>query len=137
MLRTLKQCQLTLEFLASLKKEVKWHGRSENEAAHYCNDCEVSMCESRINSARLPRSTLISTGSRMFLIILYCFQVEVFNFLYVSEQNKSHVVHCLDCARKINPRLDGFVVLNQYRMEELMETYDNFQPGSPVSFFFI
>ena len=61
MLRTLKQCQLTLEFLASLKKEVKWHGRSENEAAHYCNDCEVSMCETRINSARLLRSTLISS----------------------------------------------------------------------------
>ena len=70
----------------------------------------------------------------MFSIFCLCsFQLEVFNFLYVSEQNKSHIVHCLDCARKINPRLDGFVVLNQYRMEELMETYDNFQPGSPVS----
>ncbi len=42
LLRTLRQCELTREFLASLKKEVKWHGRSEGEAAHYCNGCEVS-----------------------------------------------------------------------------------------------
>ena len=42
MLRTLRQCELTREYLASLKKEVKWHGRSDNEAAHYCNDCEVN-----------------------------------------------------------------------------------------------
>ncbi len=60
-------------------------------------------------------------------------QVEVFNFLYIAEHNKSHVVYCLDCARKISPRLDNFVVLNQYKMEELMETYDSFQPGVPVS----
>ncbi len=39
--RTLHQCQLMLEFLESVKKELKWHGRQEHETAHYCNDCEV------------------------------------------------------------------------------------------------
>lgn len=42
LLRTLRQCQMTLDFLKELKKEVKWHGRGKNEAAHYCTNCEVS-----------------------------------------------------------------------------------------------
>ena len=38
--------------MENLGLEVKWHGRVENEAAHYCNVCEVSypahaMCGSR------------------------------------------------------------------------------------------
>ena len=60
-------------------------------------------------------------------------QVEVFNFLFVTEQDKKHVVHCLDCARKISPTLNNLVVLNQYKMAELMEVYDSFQLGSTVS----
>ncbi|XP_054709172.1 lysine-specific demethylase 6A-like [Uloborus diversus] len=43
LLRTLRQCQMTLEFLKELKKEVKWHGRGKNEAAHYCVGCEVEV----------------------------------------------------------------------------------------------
>ena len=31
------------DFVHSLRKEVKWHGRTENEAAHYCNDCDVEV----------------------------------------------------------------------------------------------
>ncbi len=65
------------------------------------------------------------------------FQFEVFNFLYVTEQDKKFVVHCFECARKINSKLDGFVVLNQYGMEELMEVYDNFQLGTVVSNIFL
>ena len=38
--------------MENLGLEVKWHGRVENEAAHYCNVCEVNypahaMCGSR------------------------------------------------------------------------------------------
>ena len=40
--RTLKQTALIIEFVTSLGKEVKWHGRQESESAHYCNNCEVS-----------------------------------------------------------------------------------------------
>ncbi|CAL1276391.1 unnamed protein product [Larinioides sclopetarius] len=43
LLRTLRQCQMTLDFLKELKKEVKWHGRGKNEAAHYCTNCEVEV----------------------------------------------------------------------------------------------
>lgn len=44
LLRTLRQCQLTLEFVKSLGLDVKWHGRNKNEASHYCGTCEVCFC---------------------------------------------------------------------------------------------
>nr|XP_046266809.1 lysine (K)-specific demethylase 6B, b isoform X2 [Scatophagus argus]XP_046266810.1 lysine (K)-specific demethylase 6B, b isoform X2 [Scatophagus argus]XP_046266811.1 lysine (K)-specific demethylase 6B, b isoform X2 [Scatophagus argus] len=61
----------------------------------------------------------------------YCNEcdVEVFNLLFVTSENsskKSYVVHCEDCARVKSPSLAGVVVLEQYRMEELMKTYDSF-----------
>jgi len=59
----------------------------------------------------------------------------VFNILLVLEQDKKHIVHCLNCARKVSPALDKFVILNQYRLDELIEVYDSFQLGSIVSCF--
>lgn len=56
-------------------------------------------------------------------------QVEVFDLLFVTSENsskKSYVVHCEDCARAKSPGLAGVVVLEQYRIEELMKTYDSF-----------
>lgn len=56
-------------------------------------------------------------------------QVEVFDLLFVTSENstkKSYVVHCEDCARAKNPTMGGVVVLEQYRIEELMRTYDSF-----------
>lgn len=56
-------------------------------------------------------------------------QVEVFNLLFVTSENssrKTYVVHCEDCARLRSQNLSGVVVLEQYRMEELMNVYDNF-----------
>ncbi|XP_046481518.1 histone demethylase UTY isoform X1 [Neodiprion pinetum] len=58
----------------------------------------------------------------------YCGQceIEVFNILFIREQEKRHVVHCMDCARKQAPSLEGFVCLEEYRMSDLMAVYDNF-----------
>uniref|UniRef100_A0A3Q4GLA8 [histone H3]-trimethyl-L-lysine(27) demethylase n=1 Tax=Neolamprologus brichardi TaxID=32507 RepID=A0A3Q4GLA8_NEOBR len=61
----------------------------------------------------------------------YCNEcdVEVFNLLFVTSENnsrKSYVVHCEDCARHRNPSLTNVVVLEQYRIEELMNVYDSF-----------
>ncbi|CAI5644093.1 unnamed protein product [Oreochromis niloticus] len=61
----------------------------------------------------------------------YCNEcdVEVFNLLFVTSENsskKTYVVHCEDCARAKNPSLTGVVVLEQYRIEELMKIYDSF-----------
>ncbi len=64
--------------------------------------------------------------------VFLCFvlvQVEVFNLLFVTSENgsrKMYVVHCEDCARQRNPNFSNVVVLEQYRMEELMSMYDSF-----------
>jgi len=81
-----------MEYVNSHGRDIRWHGRGSNEAAHYCVNCEL----------------------------------EVFNILFVREVEKKHVVHCLDCARKISETLEEFVILEEYRMKELMEIYDNF-----------
>lgn len=52
---------------------------------------------------------------------------EVFNVLFVKENEKKHVVHCLKCARKQDPNLKGFVLLEEYHLHDLLETYDTFQ----------
>lgn len=58
----------------------------------------------------------------------YCGQceIEVFNILFIREQEKRHVVHCMGCARKQSPNLEGFVCLEEYKMQELMDVYDGF-----------
>ncbi|XP_066520691.1 lysine (K)-specific demethylase 6A, like isoform X2 [Hoplias malabaricus] len=62
-------------------------------------------------------------------------EVEVFNLLFVTSESyarKTFVVHCQDCARKGSSDLDGFVVLEQYRMEDLMQVYDQFSLAPPL-----
>ncbi|XP_049340515.1 lysine-specific demethylase 6A isoform X3 [Astyanax mexicanus] len=62
-------------------------------------------------------------------------EVEVFNLLFVtSESNsrKTYVVHCQDCARRGSPDLDNFVVLEQYKIEDLTQVYDQFTLASPL-----
>lgn len=52
--------------------------------------------------------------------------MEVFNILFIREHEKKHVVHCVDCARKAKLNLEGFMCLEEYKLEELMQVYDNF-----------
>uniref|UniRef100_A0A3Q3APW9 [histone H3]-trimethyl-L-lysine(27) demethylase n=1 Tax=Kryptolebias marmoratus TaxID=37003 RepID=A0A3Q3APW9_KRYMA len=62
-------------------------------------------------------------------------EVEVFDLLFVtSESNskKTYVVHCQDCARRASTNLDNFVVLEQYKIEALMQVYDQFTLASPL-----
>ncbi|XP_062941239.1 lysine-specific demethylase 6A-like isoform X3 [Cynocephalus volans] len=56
-------------------------------------------------------------------------EVEVFNLLFVTNESnsqKTYIVHCQDCARKTGGNLENFVVLEQYKMEDLMQVYDQF-----------
>lgn len=65
----------------------------------------------------------------------YCHicEVEVFNILFCREQeNGKHQVYCLDCARKLSPCMDGFIILQQYQMTHLAKVYDNFQLQIPL-----
>ncbi|KAM6945569.1 LOW QUALITY PROTEIN: lysine-specific demethylase 6A-like [Aplochiton taeniatus] len=56
-------------------------------------------------------------------------EVEVFNLLFVRSEllsRKQLAVHCQDCARKASAALDPFTVLEQHRMDHLMQVYDHF-----------
>lgn len=84
-------------------------------------------------------------GINSFCSFLYHLQEEVFNILFIKEQEKRHVVHCMSCARKQSPNLQGFVCLEEYKISELMQVYDAFvfhrpppqplflQPNTPQS----
>lgn len=52
---------------------------------------------------------------------------EVFDTIFVKEDEKIHVVHCLRCARKISSTLKGFVCLEEYNLDELYDVYENFR----------
>ncbi|QQP38963.1 Lysine-specific demethylase 6A, partial [Caligus rogercresseyi] len=52
---------------------------------------------------------------------------EVFNILFVKENEKRYVVHCLKCIRQYSPSLSGVVCLEEYHLSELLEVYDNFR----------
>ncbi|KAG5853297.1 hypothetical protein ANANG_G00071660 [Anguilla anguilla] len=61
----------------------------------------------------------------------YCNEcdLEVFDLLFVTSETgnrKTYVVHCEDCARGRSASMANVVVLEQYRMEELMSIYDTF-----------
>ncbi|XP_056088996.1 lysine-specific demethylase 6A isoform X2 [Rhinichthys klamathensis goyatoka] len=62
-------------------------------------------------------------------------EVEVFDMLFVtSESNsrKTYVVHCQGCARRCSPNHENFVVLEQYKIEDLMQVYDQFTLAPPL-----
>ena len=97
LMQSLKQTQLTTNYIENCELDMKLQQRQANEHAHYCIDCEC----------------------------------EVFNMLFVSEQDKKHVVHCQDCARRRNHLLDNFVMLHQYTLDELKLIYDQFVLYTP------
>uniref|UniRef100_UPI003DA05328 lysine (K)-specific demethylase 6A, like isoform 2 n=1 Tax=Danio rerio TaxID=7955 RepID=UPI003DA05328 len=96
LLRTLRQTQSIRESLLSAGKETLWQRRSRDEPAHYCSVCEV----------------------------------EVWNLLFVCSEGSpcrpAAAVQCQDCARKASVDLQGFVVLQQFRMEDLTQLYEQF-----------
>ncbi|XP_035310060.1 lysine-specific demethylase 6A isoform X5 [Cricetulus griseus] len=63
-------------------------------------------------------------------------EVEVFDLLFVTNESnsrKTYIVHCQDCARKSSGNLENFVVLEQYKMEDLMQVYDQFTLVSEIN----
>ncbi|KAI5104427.1 lysine-specific demethylase 6B, partial [Silurus meridionalis] len=87
---------------------------------------------------QILRDQLVATGKKISYQsrvkdepAYYCNEcdVEVFNLLFVTSENgskKLYVVHCEDCARQRSPNFSNVVVLEQYRIEDLMNTYDTF-----------
>lgn len=42
-MKILKQCLTLREALITAGKEITWHGRTNDEPAHYCSICEVTV----------------------------------------------------------------------------------------------
>ncbi|CDQ82099.1 unnamed protein product [Oncorhynchus mykiss] len=103
LLQSIKHIQVLRDQLVTAGKKISYQSRVKDEPAYYCNECDV----------------------------------EVFDLLFVTSESgsrKTYVVHCEDCARQRNPSLsNNVVVLEQYRMEELMSTYDTFNLAAAPS----
>uniref|UniRef100_A0A672T8Z7 [histone H3]-trimethyl-L-lysine(27) demethylase n=1 Tax=Sinocyclocheilus grahami TaxID=75366 RepID=A0A672T8Z7_SINGR len=95
-------------------------------------------CTTFMNQCQTLREALIAAGKELVWHgrtkdepAHYCSicEVEVFDLLFVtSESNscKTYVVHCQGCARRCSPNLENFVVLEQYRIEDLTHVCDQF-----------
>uniref|UniRef100_A0A8C5LN58 [histone H3]-trimethyl-L-lysine(27) demethylase n=1 Tax=Leptobrachium leishanense TaxID=445787 RepID=A0A8C5LN58_9ANUR len=62
-------------------------------------------------------------------------EVEVFDLLFVTNESnsqKTYIVYCHDCSRKTSANLEDFVVLEQYKIEDLMQIYDLFTLAPPM-----
>ncbi|VDL57405.1 unnamed protein product [Hymenolepis diminuta] len=57
-------------------------------------------------------------------------EIEVFNILFVTTQEKRSEVRCFSCARRNDPSLQSFSVLSEYYTSELATIYDNFQTNT-------
>lgn len=119
------------DYIKALGKEIKWHGRTKDEAAHYCVNCEVRI---KLSLAANDVIYVLNFSFTLSFFLIVLSQLEVFNLLFVKEvEKKKFVVHCIDCARKISNVLEGFVILEEYTKDDLIETYDSFALFTPTN----
>uniref|UniRef100_A0A674PAS6 [histone H3]-trimethyl-L-lysine(27) demethylase n=1 Tax=Takifugu rubripes TaxID=31033 RepID=A0A674PAS6_TAKRU len=121
----------------NMARNIKVSDHKLFEMIKYCLLRTLKQCQS-------VKEALVSAGKETALRprtreepAHYCTicEVEVFNLLFVRREllsKKQHVIHCLDCARKGSATLDDFVVLEQHRMEDLMQVYDQFSLAPPL-----
>ncbi|XP_030044293.1 lysine-specific demethylase 6B isoform X2 [Microcaecilia unicolor] len=98
-----------------------------------------------IKHCQIQRDSLVRSGKKIAYQgrvkdepAYYCNEcdVEVFNILFVTSENgtkNTYLVHCEACARARNANLHNVVVLEQYRMEELMQSFDAFSLTTSTS----
>jgi histone demethylase len=106
LMQSLKQCQLSINYVENCGCELKYQSRAPDEPAHYCYDCDGEVFNVLfVSELSEPKK---STSDK-------------------SATLAQHVVHCQACARKRNHLLDNYVILHQYSMDELKLIYDQFQ----------
>ncbi|XP_053318269.1 lysine-specific demethylase 6B isoform X3 [Spea bombifrons] len=98
-----------------------------------------------IKRCQIQRDSLIRSGRKIAYQsrvkdepAYYCNEcdVEVFNILFVTSESggkNTYLVHCEGCARSASSNMSNVVILEQYKMEELMHTYDGFNLAPPPS----
>lgn len=116
-MRSLKYSIMLTNLIDDVGHEIILRQRDSQEPAHYCVVCDVSFLN----------LFLFFVQKKNLLFISNLRQIEVFNILFVKEVDRKHVVHCFYCAQKMNPELNDFVILEEYKLDELTKVYDNFQ----------
>ncbi|XP_050440463.1 lysine-specific demethylase 6A isoform X3 [Adelges cooleyi] len=93
-----------------------------------CLMCSMRQCGITMEFIKLKKIQTRFHGRGKNEASHYCHDcdVEVFNILLIREQEKKHCVYCVICAKKQSPNLEGFVCLEEYKMSDLVEIYDNF-----------
>ncbi|XP_075062531.1 lysine-specific demethylase 6B isoform X2 [Mixophyes fleayi] len=98
-----------------------------------------------IKRCQVQRDSLIRSGKKLAYQArvkdepaYYCNEcdMEVFNILFVTSESggkNTYLVHCESCARSASSSMNNVVILEQYRMEELMQMYDSFHLAPPPS----
>ncbi|XP_040279748.1 lysine-specific demethylase 6A isoform X2 [Bufo bufo] len=107
------------------------------EMIKYCLLRTLKQCQALREALITAGKEIIWHGRTKEETAHYCSlcEVEVFNLLFVTNESnsrKTYIVHCHDCARKSSLDLENFVVLEQYKMEELMQIYDLFTLAPPM-----
>ncbi|KAI5621201.1 lysine-specific demethylase 6A isoform X2 [Silurus asotus] len=121
----------------NLARNIKVSDHKLFEMIKYCLLKTLKQCQMLREALIAAGRELVWHGRTKDEPAHYCSicEVEVFDLLFVtSESNsrKTYVVHCQDCARRGSPNLDNFVVLEQYKVEDLMQVYDQFTLASPL-----
>ncbi|XP_029314794.1 lysine-specific demethylase 6A isoform X3 [Cottoperca gobio] len=101
------------------------------EMIKYCLLRTLKQCQMQRELLLAAGKELVWHGRTQSEPAHYCSicEVEVFDLLFVtteSNSRKTYVVHCQDCARRGSTDLDNFVVLEQYKIDDLMHVYDQF-----------
>ena len=52
---------------------------------------------------------------------------EVFGVFFLRAGDDMHLIQCLNCAHRRVPSLKGFICLEEYKIKELSDVYDNFK----------
>uniref|UniRef100_A0A4W4EV49 [histone H3]-trimethyl-L-lysine(27) demethylase n=1 Tax=Electrophorus electricus TaxID=8005 RepID=A0A4W4EV49_ELEEL len=121
----------------NLARNIKVSDHKLFEMIKYCLLRTLRQCQVLTEALLGAGQELVWRGRTRDEPAHYCSicEVEVFNLLFVtSESNsrKTYVVQCYDCARRVSPDLHSFVVLQQFKMEDLMQVYDQFTLASPL-----
>ncbi|XP_061735656.1 histone demethylase UTY isoform X2 [Nerophis ophidion] len=115
----------------NLARNIKVSDHKLFEMIKYCLLRTLKQCQMQRELLLNAGKSLVWHGRTQHEPAHYCSicEVEVYDLLFVtSESNskKTYVVHCQDCARRGSPDLDNFVVLEQYKIDDLMQVYDHF-----------
>uniref|UniRef100_A0A673V433 [histone H3]-trimethyl-L-lysine(27) demethylase n=1 Tax=Suricata suricatta TaxID=37032 RepID=A0A673V433_SURSU len=107
------------------------------EMIKYCLLRTLKQCQALREALTAAGKEIIWHGRTKEEPAHYCSicEVEVFDLLFVTNESnsrKTYIVHCQDCARKTSGNLENFVVLEQYKMEDLMQVYDQFTLAPPL-----